>query len=215
MKALAAIVAVALAQGSAGTEVQDAPVKAAVWVHPMAWVFDVAVSASFVGSKVWQVPLGVTIAGSESWSVAAEATFTSGTTNPACGAQCQFWGVALAIGPAFSIGGRGQLSGLFIEPKLIIGHSEPRGWTLFPRPPRDGVPLSFTQTDTTDFQLGLDVGYQLRWKHLYFAPLLGASGGMCFGCSSDIAGPLGPRATPGARWVYGLNLNLMRLGAVF
>jgi hypothetical protein len=119
-----------------------------------------------------------------------------------------------SAGVAFSMGD-GPLRGLTFQPKVSLAYFSDVG--------NGGVesPLS-VNGDGVEVALGLDVSYQLQFGNFYVAPVLGASGGYCFNCTTRLP-PNGelialPFEDPQAlsrsnRWVlFRLNLNLLRAG---
>lgn len=201
------------AQMPAATSNEAPSPSAVVWAYPLSTPFFGAIALSRLVGPVWQIPIGANFSVGPDWSLAIEAAFTRGTVNDAC-STCLLWGVTAAIGPSWSVSGRG-LEGWFVQPKFLIGYAEPRGWGIASLAP-SGEPLAFSPTRTVDFQLGIDVGYHLRFGRLYMAPVMGASAGWCIDCGGPFAsGALGPNAQQRHSFVAGLNVNLLRLGAIF
>jgi hypothetical protein len=127
-----------------------------------------------------------------------------------------YWRVLAAAGPVFSLSGR-ALSGPFVQPKLLTHFSyEP-----------DYIAGDFVSIagSSVELRLGLDLGWQFTAGNLYIAPVLGVSAGYGFnmprvGESLEPSRVLHPQlvgysAKRGPAPVIGLNLNLLRVGAVF
>jgi hypothetical protein len=127
------------------------------------------------------------------------------------GCQSTSSGIWAAAGVAFSTGKDASHNGFFVEPKLGVRHLETSGahsdFWFCPA----GRITQVNQSDTS-LNLGLDVGYQFVWGPVFFAPMVGASTGVCLNCAE-----LGAiwKTNRGDRLALDLNLNLLRVGFAF
>jgi hypothetical protein len=119
----------------------------------------------------------------------------------------------LTVGPSLELDGGGRpLEGPFIQPKAIIA-------LLRSRLGYGG--LEFPARDITTFGIGLeagiDVGYHLRFDPIYLAPVLGLSVGAGRGVPLGLLGmyPMELGGPVGRALKFDLNVNLLRIGAVF
>jgi hypothetical protein len=215
---LAILVAAVIAAPPAAN-VSASPAKkeptVAVWMAPLPMAY---ASLPFPGTSMLYAPLGATF-DFDDWQLGAEVAAGAGV-----GGFTNAFTFNAAAGPIVRLSGDDAFRGFFVQPKLIFGYTEPRSNccivafdTL-----RGGSPLPLTATSHAAFQLGVDVGYQFHLGPVYVSPLLGASAGYCFNCDGvdfQYEGPLLTSNRFGSRghdhFVYSLNLNLLRLGAVF
>jgi len=122
-------------------------------------------------------------------------------------------GLITAIGPMLFTG-RQPLRGFFLEPKLLV--SVYRISLLLGPPPYDFPgPYGDRHFLTSSISIGLDVGYQVVWGHLYLAVVGGLAVGYCHNCSPDgfasgLITEYSFRRTN--RMALDLNLNLLRMG---
>jgi hypothetical protein len=103
--------------------------------------------------------------------------------------------VDLAVGPMLHLPRGQRWSGFFVEPKLMAEFG------------RETV----SARGVGGVQLGVDVGFQVSWKALYFAVVVGAGAGYGVGPTNGVllAGSPAP-AAPG--FIWSVNLNLVRVG---
>jgi hypothetical protein len=189
----------------------------AVWVSPtlpavyLPSLFDDAPQAGTV-----VVPIGASFALTPRWNVVAEMAYLRGWGG--------WWGVdledgrrdfeqiAFAVGAQFSLTGSGGFSGLFLMPKLIGAHWWDKRLPWNTGPVGAVAPKAGT---VTEVQVGVDFGYQVHWKSLYFATFVGLSAGYRTG-AGGFAGPTFTNSSEaGPGFVYAPNLNFFRVGATF
>jgi hypothetical protein len=169
--------------------------KVAVWFQPV----PLAVTKLYVGppggNGPLYLPLGATVAL---------------TPHVALGGELSVYdwrALLVSAGPVLST--HGPLSGLFVHPKLVLAQNWRSG----------GAGAAGTLPGpSAEVQLGLDVGVQFNLGPVYLAPVVGVGVGYCRNCSikapSQLLPPLGPPVSPQPhdRFVFGLNLNLLRAG---
>lgn len=192
--------------------------RRAFWVEP--------VGAAILGLgpldlSAFYLPIGVNLPLSEttSTSLGVELTLTTGPMRDANHRNWdgpRYWRVLAAAGPVFSLSGR-PLSGLFVQPKFITHYSHEAGYGF--------GDSEHTAGSSLELRLGLDVGWQFTLGDLYLAPMLGLSAGYGFnmplvGGATELSRVLPPyfmgySPRRGNAPVLGLNLNLLRVGAVF
>ncbi len=113
-----------------------------------------------------------------------------------------------------AVTGPQPLRGFFLEPKLLV--SVYRISLLLGPPPYDFPgPYGDRHFLTSSISIGLDVGYQIVWGHLYLAVMGGLAVGYCHNCSPDgfasgLVTEYSLRRTN--RLALDLNLNLLRIG---
>jgi hypothetical protein len=182
--------------------------RAAIWVQPVGTLV-YATASAFSGGELLAiyVPLGANLRVNDQLELSLEASFYLRRSQCAPGAACMFrfgprlaWtsGGLLSFGPVFRPWRQG-MSGFFLQPKMAVSSfaGEVGG--------RD-----------VDLQIGLDVGYSWRVGRFFIAPVLGGSVGYGFNVADAVSTPLWYEET-GARSnrpTYGINLNLLRVGAV-
>jgi len=188
----------------------EAPTQGSIWVNGGG----VLLTATGGGTTI-DIPLGATIPIPNGPTLSFELTYFqwSCTGNVACGVNFER-GVFASAGFHFDPEGKGPLRGIFLEPKLQLSGFT-RSFTGFPA--YDGLTLGA--------EVGLDVGYQWRVGQFYVALMLGASGGVATHYPSNLYGLLvewngsatgaGGLAPKPLAYVFGLNLNLARLGFTF
>lgn len=211
-----------LLTASAEASATPGPVEASVphrafWVQPLG----TAVLGLLPNSAVY-LPMGLNLPLGEgsSTSLGVELTLTTGSMRSSHEFTStrdipNYWRVLAAAGPVFSLSGR-ALSGPFVQPKLITHFSyEP-----------DYIAGDFVSIagSSVELRLGLDLGWQFTAGNLYIAPVLGVSAGYGFNMPrvgerlepSRVLHPqlVGYSAKRGSAPVVGLNLNLLRVGAV-
>lgn len=199
------------------------------WVQPLGTAFMGLVLRE---DSALYLPLGANLPLGEgsSTSLGVELTVMTGAMRAAYehqvssnGVVPRYWRVLAAAGPVFSLSGR-PLSGPFVQPKLFTNLSY--------EPEYESDESRHTGGVSVELHLGLDLGWQFTLGSLYIAPVLGASVGYGFnlpgGGTSTLSGSpsfepsrvLAPRLVGfetkrGAAPVVGVNLNLLRVGAVF
>lgn len=207
----------------APTSAPPAPIEASAprrtfWVQPIGTAI-----LGLIPNSAFYLPLGAHLPLGEgsSTSLGVELTLTTGSmrssheftsTRPIP----DYWRVLAAAGPVFSLSGR-PLSGPFVQPKLITHFSyEP-----------DYIAGDFVSVGglSAELRLGVDLGWQFTVGNLYLAPVLGVSAGYGFNMPrvgenlepSRVLHPqlVGYSAKRGTAPVLGVNLNLLRIGAVF
>lgn len=200
----------------------ESPARRAFWVQPIGTA---VLGLALQESPALYLPLGANLPVWEgsSTSLGVELTVTTGSMRSTYEGDSgrpvpNYWRVLAAAGPVFSLTGR-PLSGPFVQPKLLAN---------FSYEPEYGYDLDdHLGGASVEVQLGLDLGWQFTSGNWYIAPVLGASAGYGFnmprggGTSgfepSRVLHPqfVGYGTRRGASPVIGLNLNLLRLGAVF
>jgi hypothetical protein len=122
-------------------------------------------------------------------------------------------GLITAVGPMLFTGPE-PLRGFFLEPKLLV--SMYRISLLLGPPPHDFPgPYDNRHFLTASVSIGLDIGYQLVWGHLYLAVVGGLAVGYCHNCSRDgfASGLLTEyNDVRTNRLAFDFNLNLLRIG---
>ena len=188
----------------------DMPSGAVLWVEPVALGTSLAVRDA--SDKNIYLPLGLSVPRGErsAWTFELGlAQYQSGCGDflPHCHANGRM--ARALVGVSFS--SAGQQRGLFVQPRLgltVMRQEE----TVDDVSPGNPVSPAGTMFAT---DLGLDVGYQWRLKHLYLATMLGVSAGPAFNATADTGFFLDAfynspeRST---RALVAVNLNLLRVG---
>lgn len=196
--------------------------RRAFWVQPIGTAL---LGLPIQDSPALYLPLGANLPVWEdsSTSLGVELTVVTGSMRSTYEGNSSrpvpnYWRVLAAVGPVFSLTGR-PLSGPFVQPKLL---------TNFSYEPEYGYDMTdHSGGPSVEVQLGLDLGWQFTSGNWYIAPVLGASVGYGFNMPlgggttgfepSRVLPPqfVGYETRRGASPVIGINLNLLRLGAVF
>jgi hypothetical protein len=193
-----------------GATSADTPTQGSIWVNTGG-----ALLTATGGGRTIDIPLGATIPIPNGPTLSFELTYFqwSCTGNVACNVNFER-GVFASAGFHVDTEGKGPLRGFFLHPKLqLSGFTR----THISYPAYDGLTLGA--------ELGLDLGYQWRLGSFYLAIIGGVSGGIAthypsnlygllveWNGSASTAAQLVPR-TPA--YIFGLNLNGLRLGFTF
>jgi hypothetical protein len=182
------------------------PPSLSLWVQPLGTAFLLA-----TGQGLY-LPIGANIRTSESFDVQLElallaGTFDGGGEEPAISSR----GAAFSVGPLF------RKRAFFLSPKILCAVQRDR------QQGTDADGLAFDHEGTAVIgHLGADIGMEMRAGGLMLGFSTGASAGVCRGCGSTMfyspfgfgGGALaqgGKSFTPS----FGVNLNLLRIGAAF
>jgi len=205
---LACVVMAALpvqaADGGLEAESSATSRHAAVWVEPLG-------TALLTIDGMFYLPLGASVPLSDRADLVVE---LSGLGHK--GTQCQeesctdYWGGYVAVGATFHTGSQ-RLSGFFFQPKLIFA--------LFDESasPGPAAPMEHFPTHR-EYNVGLDIGYQWVLGPVYIAPVVG----LWVGYGQNVQSVLFldhlwhyPTAQRPSGFIGGMNVNLLRIGAVF
>ncbi len=176
-------------------EAPRADPSVAVWLQPLGLTIAPALVAATGSGTYVSVPLGVNIA-FETWQLAIETTVY---TYRGPRGSSAFTGGTFTLGPVLHTGDL-KLGGFMLVPKIAIDlmHETSRNVTSFSVLP------------------GVDFGWQRCFGPLYFALVVGVSGGWSMADGDWVAGPgLNPTLPASGRPVVGVNLNLLRIGGAF
>ena len=180
-----------------------------VWIQPLgALAFGLAGPLVGPGNSYFMLPLGMNVPLSPTQELVFEATPFASSQD--CEGPCQTRALALAVGSAWSLSPHSSRGSFFLQPKVIgllardVGVSDAGTWT------ETGGQLS----------LGLDVGYRVKGEHLFVAFVLGGSVGRGWNVPSSSQSVFSsfldwPQRSRGNKFVFDLNLNLLRIGASF
>lgn len=202
----------AWAQPEAATPASDAVKPGpslSVWVQPLgALAFGLAGPLLGPDNSYFMLPLGMNVRLSPTQELVFEATpFVSSQD---CEGPCRTRALALAVGSAWSLSPHSSRGSFFIQPKVIglvsrdVGVSDAGLWT------ETGGQLS----------LGLDVGYRVKGEHLFLSFILGGSVGRGWNVPASSQSLFAsfldwPQPRRKDKFVFDLNLNLLRIGASF
>ncbi|XXF80197.1 hypothetical protein P2318_10715 [Myxococcaceae bacterium GXIMD 01537] len=180
-----------------------------VWVQPLgALAFGLAGPLVGSGNSYFMLPLGMNVPLSPTQELVFEATpFAS---SQSCEGPCRTRALSLAVGSAWSLSPHSSRGSFFIQPKVIglvardVGVSDAGLWT------ETGGQLS----------LGLDVGYRVKGEHLFLAFVLGGSVGRGWNVPASSQSVFfsfldWPQRSRENKFVFDVNLNLLRIGASF
>ncbi|QRN95551.1 hypothetical protein JRI60_41905 [Archangium violaceum] len=181
-----------------------------VWVQPVGTLaFGLAGPLVGPGTSYLTLPVGMNVPLSPTQELVFEVTpFLS---RQDCEGPCSTRALALAVGSAWSLSPHSSRGSFFIQPKVMGLVSRDKGVS--------GGDSPWMETGS-QLSLGLDVGYRVRSEHLFLAFVLGGSVGRGWNVpassssifTSFLDWPQGRRES---KWVYDLNLNLLRIGASF
>ncbi len=176
------------------------------------WVEPVGTGLGILG-RTFYLSAGANVVLGEHVDLVPEAAFTLGNWYGGGSTQLGTW---LSLGLSFHTGNE-PLEGFFLQPKLRS--------RIFDTPKSSSTSGWFSSSASAgvdaELGLGLDFGYQWRAESVpfYAALLLGLNGGVCINCHDE--GPIwmgtsifggGGRSTRG---VFGVNLNILRIGMSF
>ena len=180
------------------------PRGAALWVEPLGTVA-LGVEAAFY------MPFGLSVPMTDHAELVFELT-PAGRNDLFCEPdECwNFWGGYLGLGATFHLGSE-RLNGLFVQPKLVYGGF----YRWYPSLPNISFPSLPPQLELS---LGVDIGYQWTLGPFYIAPALGASVGYGWNVPSGLfPEPIMDWSLKhfSNRLIWGMNVNLLRVVAVF
>lgn len=165
--------------------------------------------------RLFMLPLGLNVPVSRTHELVFEATpFAREDYCVSDYAPCGSRALAVALGLAWTFRPDSSRGGVFLQPK-VIGVLE-RSWSARRTGPTED-PWSATGRQLS---VGLDVGYRVALGPVFLAFVVGASTGRGWGIPADhdslffslLHAPQERRET---KWVWDLNLHLLRLGANF
>lgn len=218
---LAACLITGAAWAQPGTTLDDRPPEAesstpsvSLWVQPLSLLTLTPIAAS-EGNTLLMIPMGANFALGSRSDLVLEVTPILASYD--CEAsRCRTQGLAVAVGPAWTVVPTRPGSGFFLQPKLLGVLT------------RDSREVDFVVTgdegtwSETGRQLsvGLDVGYRMTRGHFFMAFVLGGSVGRGWNVprSSDslffsvLDDPERARVDKG---VWDINLNVVRIGGSF
>lgn len=215
------VLAVCLIAGAAGarpaTELTASTAAAApsvaLWVKPLGPLTLTPILAAQDDTFV-MVPLGMNIPLDATKELVLE--LTPIWTRLDCEARCTTQALSLAVGPSWTVVPTSPGSGFFLQPKL---------GAVVARDSREaGIATPFDEGSWSEtgaqLSLGLDVGYQLRRGHLFLAFVVGASAGRGWNVAASSRSVFFsmvdvPERRREDKWVWDMNLHLLRIGASF
>ncbi|WP_257452954.1 hypothetical protein [Archangium lipolyticum] len=187
-----------------------------VWVQPVgALAYGLAgpLLDDTGGNTYFMLPVGLNVPLSPTQELVFE--LTPFVSRQGCEGPCSTRALALSVGSAWSLSPHSSRGSFFIQPKVMGMVSQDEGVTDI------GVWDARVWRETgSQLSLGLDVGYRVKSEHLFLAFVLGGSVGRGWNVPvtssslffSFFDWPELPRKD---KWVFDLNLNLMRIGASF
>ncbi|WNG49384.1 hypothetical protein F0U60_38640 [Archangium minus] len=191
---------------SPSSETDGSEPSVSVWIQPLGTLaLGLAGPMGGPGTSYLMLPVGMNVHLSPTRELVFEVTpFLSSQD---CEGPCRTRALAFSVGNAWSLSSR---SSFFILPKVMglvsqdVGASDTDVWT------ETGGQLS----------LGLDVGYRVKSEHLFLTFVLGGSVGRGWNVphtSSSLFTSFydWPQRSRENKWVFDLNLNLLRIGASF
>ncbi|MBN1210731.1 MAG: hypothetical protein JXB05_38135 [Myxococcaceae bacterium] len=160
------------------------------------------------------VPLGANLPLSPTQDLVLE--LTPLWTRQDCEARCSSQALALAIGTSWLVSPNGSGGGLFLHPKLVGVISRDRREAGLPTPIDEG---SWSETGG-QLSLGLDVGYRVSRGRLFLEFVLGASVGRGWNIPLSSQSLFfsfldWPQRGREDKWVWDLNVHLVRIGVSF
>ena len=183
----------------------DGPPSLSLWVQPLGTAF-----ALTTGQGLY-LPIGANIRTSEKFDLQMELSFLAGTFEGADEGTVTSRGAAFSVGPLF------RKRSFFLSPKLLCAVQRDRQQGIG----ADGASLDHEGTAVIG-HLGADIGMEMRAGGLMLGFSTGASAGVCRGCGdTKFYSPVGfggsALAQGGKSFTpsFGVNLNLLRIGAAF
>ena len=218
MKPLARLAVVLLAAGTARAESTEGFPRT-VWLQPLPIIVAPAVRPPS-GPPSAHVSVGMQGALGSSFSLAFELALTGQVSKVVCpqdtpgGCRDGLVAASGSVGPIFHFNQSSRRSGFFVHLKAIAG-------VMFESGSSASVDsnLGFHEGWSNDFGAGLDFGYQLRWKRLFIAPIVGVTAGRSSRGLSPVNRLFYVLQQPGAGnspavYVWP-NFNLVRVGGTF
>jgi hypothetical protein len=185
-----------------------------LWVEPLGPLALTPLMAS-VGNTFVMVPLGMHLPLSPSQDLVLE--LTPIFSRQRCESRCSSQMLALAVGTSWLLLPNNSRGGLFLQPKLIgvLAHDS-RGVDVVMFSHESGA----WSEAGAQLSLGLDVGYRLRFGHLFLEFVLGGSVGRGWNVPSSSQSLFfslldWPERHREDKGVWDLNLHLLRVGASF
>ena len=180
-----------------------------VWIQPLGTLaFGLGGPLLGSGNSYLMLPVGMNVPLSPTQELVFEVTpFLS---RQDCEGPCRTRALALSVGSAFSLSPHSSRGSFFIQPKVTglvsqdVGFSDAGSWT------ETGGQLS----------LGLDLGYRVKSEHLFLTFALGGSVGQGWNVPQSSTSLFAsfldwPQRSREDKWVFDLNVNLLRIGASF
>jgi hypothetical protein len=196
---------------AAGLAPAGARAETVIWTQPAPMLLlGPSLQESIQSLRLRSLPVGVNIV-THGKALVLEAIIAPGSRSAECGTT-RYWGGWMAAGVLIPLG-KSATDGFFIQPKVIA--------TYFNQT-NDGsecLDLGQAQWSTFEWDVGVDLGYQLTLGPLYVAPVIGVFAGQCFNCAEGAlpTAPafLGDVESQLRRFNVGFNLNLLRVGVVW
>lgn len=187
----------------------DAAPSVSVWVQPVGTLaFGLMGPLVGPGNSYLLLPLGMNVPLSPTQELVLEVTpFLS---RQECEGPCTTRALTLAVGSAWSLSPQSSRGSFFLQPKVVGVVSRDVGVS------NEDV---FRETGG-QLSLGLDVGYRVKSQHLFLTFMLGGSVGRGWNVPASSTSLLfsfvtWPEPRRESKWVFDLNLNLLRIGASF
>jgi hypothetical protein len=201
----AAVLAIAASGTGTSRAAATETAAASAWAQP-------AGTAAMAAGGVFYLSVGTNIAMGPDRDLVLEVATTRGNHY---GCHTTSSGGWASVGAAFFPARSPSRRGFFWEPLLngryfhTAGGESSRGFFGCAKDTLDG--------SDADLQVGLDIGYQLRFGSLLVVPVIGARAGYCWNCvgRGPTSLPLLDNEVRTDRPVVGLNLNLVRVGMIF
>lgn len=194
---------------SPASDAVESTSSVSVWAQPVGTLaFGLAGPLVGRGNAYFMLPLGMNVPLSPTRELVLE--LTPFLSRQECEGPCSTRALTLAVGSAWSLSPHSSRGSFFLQPKLVgvvardVGVSDSGSWT------RTGGQLS----------LGLDVGYRVNSEHVFLTFMLGGSVGRGWNVPTSNVSLLfsflsWPEPRRESKWVFDLNLNLLRIGASF
>ena len=199
-------------KGTSPASERSAP-SASVWLQPLSLLTLTPFSA-FEGNTLVMLPLGANIALGDRTDLVFEVTPIWGHQD--CEARCTTLGLAVAVGPAWTVLPTRPGSGFFVQPKLVgVLASDSRTVERVV-----GLDEGNWSETGQQLSLGLDVGYRMTRGHFFMAFVLGGSVGQGWNVPRSSESLFfsfldWPERAREDKSVWDVNLNLVRIGGSF
>ena len=194
-------------------ETGSAPPSVSLWVQPLSLLTLTPIAAS-EGDTLLMLPVGANFALGSRTDLVLELTPLLASYD--CEARCKTQGLAVAVGPSWTVVQTRPGSGFFVQPKLLGVLTRDSREVDFVVPGDAG---SWSETGR-QLSLGLDVGYRMTRGHFFMAFVLGGSVGRGWNvpqASDSLFFALldTPQRAREDKSVWDINLNLVRIGGSF
>lgn len=182
----------------------------AVWAQPLPmFLLGPSLQESLQHPQLRSFSVGANIA-TAGKALVVETLIAPGSRTNECGTM-KYWGGWASVGLLIPLG-KSVMDGFFIQPKII--------GTYFNQTNEGGcVDVANLNWSTAEWDVGVDLGFQVTFGPIYVAPVLGVFAGQCFNCAQSglPSAPyfLDDAASGLQRFNFGFNLNLLRVGAVW